>query len=200
MKYSNNKFLYWVQTIPTRIKNFFFCLKYPFWRSRNVWTGKFTGYSCTWYDDIAEGWKKAFGKQLSDDIKAAFKEDKKKNPKLKWKDALHWQQIKEKWGSLCLYASTTENIFNVLHYYEKISDGYCFACGKPAHYMTRGYILPLCEECFNRHNKNNKKYFQENFANPNEEWEKYQQECLIDEKNITPEKVEPLYKKRKDNK
>ena len=26
------------------IKNFFFCLKYPFWRSRNVWTGELGGY------------------------------------------------------------------------------------------------------------------------------------------------------------
>ena len=50
------------------IKNFFFCLRYPFWKSRNVWTGKFCGYSSTSYDWIPEGWRKAFGKELSKDI------------------------------------------------------------------------------------------------------------------------------------
>ena len=38
------------------IKNFFFCLKYPFWKSTNVWTGDSLGYSYTWYDDIPEGY------------------------------------------------------------------------------------------------------------------------------------------------
>lgn len=130
--------------------NFFFCLKYPFWRSRNVWTGKFNGYGHTWYDDIPEGWKIAFGKQLSDDIKAAFLEDKKENPKLNWKNALYWEQIKEKYGGLRLYASATKRIQDVLSHYESISENYCIACGAPARFMTSGYILPLCSDCFDK--------------------------------------------------
>ena len=54
-----------------KIKNFFFCLKYPFWKLRNVWTGKFRGYESTFYDWIPDGWRIAFGKQLSKDIKKA---------------------------------------------------------------------------------------------------------------------------------
>lgn len=77
-----------------KIHNFFFCLKYPFWKARNVWDGKFLGYSHTWYDDIEKGWQKAFGKQLSNEIKKAGKPVIKQGKK--WEDILVFQQIKEK--------------------------------------------------------------------------------------------------------
>lgn len=131
-------------------KNFFFVMRYPFWKARNVFTGKFLGYSFTWYDDIPEGWKKAFGKQLSKDIKNAFKKDKKLNPKLTWKQALYWEQIKEKYGSLCLYASATGNIQTVLDKYELLSHAYCIHCGNPARYKTPFYIEYLCENCMRK--------------------------------------------------
>jgi len=130
------------------IKNFFFCLRFPFWRSRNVWTGEFYGYSYTWYDHIPEGWRKAFGIQLSKDIKKAFKEDKKENKKLKWKDALYWEQIKEKWGGLRLYASASNHIYEVLDKYEELSFKYCINCGKPTEYVTSGWVTYLCGDCF----------------------------------------------------
>lgn len=38
-----------------KICNFLLCLRYPFYKSRNVWTGKFLGYEFTWYDDIPKG-------------------------------------------------------------------------------------------------------------------------------------------------
>ena len=44
--------------------NFFFLLKYPFMKSRNVWDGKFMGYSHTFYNHIPVGWRTAFGKDL----------------------------------------------------------------------------------------------------------------------------------------
>ena len=132
-----------------KIKNFFFCLKYPFWRAKNVWTGEPCDYSFTWYGDIPEGWRIAFGKQLSKDIKKAGKATRKIAGKyIKWKDMLSFQQIKEKWGELCLYASASNEIQKVLDRYELISSGYCVCCGKPARYRTSGWVSYQCEKCF----------------------------------------------------
>lgn len=130
-----------------KIHNFFFCLKYPFWKARNVFTGKFCGYSFTWYDDIPEGWQKAFGKKLSDEIKAAGKQYLKAHKKSSWKDILQWEQIKEKYGTLRLYAATTSEIEHILQKYELLSMCYCIDCGKPVRYRTSGYIEYLCKEC-----------------------------------------------------
>ena len=181
------------------ISNFFFCLKYPFWRSRNVWTGKYSkSYRYTWYDDIEIGWRKAFGKQLSDDIKAAFKEDKKENPKLKWKDALYWEQIKEKWGKLCLYHIASSHISEVLQHYEDISGKYCYQCGKPARYISKGYILPFCNDCFEARFKDIRKEMAQAKNKPDnaltKEWISYKKERSIPRKKIAPENVQRLYK------
>lgn len=141
--------------LKTKIKNYFFCKKYPFWRQTNVWTGKYLGYSYTWYDDIPEGWQKAFGKQLSDEIKQVGEKYLKEHKGKKWKDILYWEQIKEKWGELCLYASAIEEIMKVLEKYEMMSIGYCILCGKPARYKTKGWVSFLCENCYDRLELNN---------------------------------------------
>ena len=187
------KLLDFFKYLPICIKNFFFCLKYPFWKE--------VGYRYTWYDDIDWGWRKAFGKQLSKDIKAAFKEDKKINPNLKWKDALHFEQIKEKFATLRLYASATENIMEVLNYYENISEGYCIKCGKPAEYETGGWIIPVCSECFDSIYKTEYKklYYEELNDDENDEsYEKnymaYKEAYKMDVKP-SPEIVIPLYLK-----
>lgn len=180
-----------IRYIPICIKNFFFCLKYPFWRSRNVWTGKFGSYRWTWYDDIEVGWRKAFGKQLSHDIKAAFKEDKKRNSKLKWKDALYWEQIKEKYATLRLYATATKNIMDVLSHYEDISESYCIRCGKPSQYECKGWILPYCSECFD--DAHNKEKVDEVYEGG---YIAYKEHCKFN-CDPAPEKVIPLYVKKK---
>lgn len=136
-------------------KNFILCQKYPFLKEGYNWylPKRNPKYDYTWYDDIPEGWQKAFGKQMLIDIKAAIKKTKKaawknEHRRLKTADCLTFQQIKEKWGELCLYASASEQVQNVLDYYEKLSIGYCINCGKPARYMTKGWIGYLCEDCF----------------------------------------------------
>lgn len=158
-------------------KNFFFCLKYPFWKSRNVWNDKFSGYGYTWYDDIPAGWRIAFGKQLSDDILKAGKETRKRLHKhISWKKMISFQQIKEKWGELCLYASASEEIEKVLDYYEHLSQGYCICCGKPARYLTTGWVEFMCEDCFEKHLKSH--------SLTDEEIEKEKEECRLNKKDI----------------
>lgn len=130
-------------------KNFFFLLKYPFYRVYNRWTGKFMGYKYTEFDSVPDGWRIAFGKQMSRDIKAAGKMSRKRLKKhLSWKKMITFEQIKEKYGGLCLYASATQEIQDVLDKYETLSYGYCIACGKPARYRTRSWIEYYCEDCF----------------------------------------------------
>lgn len=126
------------------IRNFFLCLRYPFYISRNVWTGKFMGFTSTWYDDIPDGWRKAFGKQFSKDLKKALKKD----GILK---TFRFQQIKEKYGTLRLYNNGEgENTGNVIRYYENLSMCYCIMCGKLARYCTQGWVEYVCEDCFNK--------------------------------------------------
>ena len=101
------------------IKNFFRCIRYPFWRLRST-SGKKMGYNWSEYDNISDGWKKAFGKQLSKDLRKVLKEE----------NCLHsfyFVDIKEKWGSLRLSgAFTTDKIDEVIEYYELLSRCYCF--------------------------------------------------------------------------
>ena len=144
-KFRLNWFFTHTLTFPFRwIRNYFFCLKYPFWRSRNVWTDKPSGYSYTRYEEIPDGWRKAFGKQLSKDLKKALIKDG-------YLKEFRFSQIKEKWGELCLYNfGTGKESGKVIEKYELMSRGYCFICGKPARYVTDGWVSYLCEDCFNR--------------------------------------------------
>lgn len=126
------------------IKNYFFCKRYPFMQARNVWTGEPCGYEFTWYDDIPKGWRKAFGKQFLKELKRVLK----KNNEM---ESFRFHQIKEKYGSLRLYSgSATSETLNVLLKYESLSEKYCYFCGKPVKYETQGYILYVCEKCFER--------------------------------------------------
>lgn len=150
--------------------NFFFLLKYPFMKERNVWSGRFLGYAYTLYEHIPSGWRKAFGNDLLKDIKRAGKKSRKRLHKhLSWRKMIIWTDIKEKYGTLRLYASATEEIYDVLEHYESISDKYCINCGKSAKYMTSGYIVPLCDECMkkevNKKDKNGNYVYNEEYRN-----------------------------------
>ena len=124
-----------------RIKNFFLCLKYPFLKIRSIWTGKFYGYSYTYLDWIPHGWKKAFGKQLCKDLRKALIKDKNLY-KFRFSD------IKEKYGTLRFHHfGAGKNTDYVLMRYEQLSQCYCEHCGKPARYVTDGWIEYLCEDC-----------------------------------------------------
>ena len=169
-------FLKYQLTFPFRwTKNFIFCLRYPFWKSRNVWTGKFLGYNSTWYDAIPKGWRKAFGKQLSKDIKKAIKMSHKSYPSINMNNAIQWRQIKEKYGTLRLYADTTHEVFEVLNKYEELSSKYCIQCGKPAEYVSDGWIEYLCEECF-------QPYVESNDFSTWQEYVEYKESCRIENK------------------
>lgn len=127
------------------IKNFFFCMRYPFWRARNSFGKKSLDYSWTEYDVIPEGWQKSFGKQLSKDLRKVLIKEKCLH-------SFYFVDIKEKWGSLRLSGIfTTDKIDEVIEYYELLSRCYCLFCGKPVRYISNGWINYLCEDCAKEH-------------------------------------------------
>lgn len=145
MKFKATTFYRYILSAIIHPKNFLFCHKYPFYKVKDA-LGKFIGYDFTEYDLIPAGWQKAFGKELTEDLVNAFKEDGIK--KRDWESVLYFTDIKEKWGTLCLYAVTNDKIQNILDKYEAKSLSFCIYCGKPVKYCTSGYVLYLCEDCY----------------------------------------------------
>lgn len=93
-------------------------------------------------DEMPEGWKKAFGELICEDIKSLL-------IKHNFLDEYVVTQIKEKFGSLRWY----DNFFNEEHYhlinkYEHISKHTCINCSKfNVKTYNFSWIIPLCEDC-----------------------------------------------------
>lgn len=99
-------------------------------------------YNYTWLDDLESGWRKAFGEDLCRELKEAIEEEGCID--------FEFDQIKEKYGSLRLYANGYTHggsVDNVLSKYEELSKYICGHCGEYATKITRGWIYPLCNKC-----------------------------------------------------
>lgn len=104
---------------------------------------------------LPDGWVKAFisdlRKELSDAV-GSYVND------------FEVFQIKEKYGVMRLYwgwkdrdytseeeldlKNITTEVDKIISKYEKISKNTCVVCGKPATKMTTGFIMPMCDYCF----------------------------------------------------
>ena len=139
-----------------RLRNKKLCKKYWWLKlDRNIWSGKRNKdykYDWTWYDDIPEGWAKAFGMKLVDELhQELVKVGAQRWKNDPWKQfAIH--QIKEKYGRLVIYASwTTDKMSRIIRNYEYISEHVCSICGKPDVSITdEGWIIPECYDCYRR--------------------------------------------------
>lgn len=104
--------------------------------------------SGNWLNDLPLGWKQ-IGLKMFTEIKNCLV---KNNIPL---ECFIIQQLKEKWGELRLYwalespakEECIKEIDDIIDKYEDISYNTCVECGKPAKYVTLGYILPYCENC-----------------------------------------------------
>lgn len=109
-------------------------------------------YESTWLDDMDPGWRKAFGKDFCDELLQALKDDDypiaENDDDF---DGFRFEQIKEKYGSLRIYYNGHPiNKFHTrdtIAKYEELSKYICGHCGKPARYITKGWIYPLCKDC-----------------------------------------------------
>lgn len=123
------------------VKNWFVCKRYPWLKINNVgyhWLDN--RYISTWYDEIPSGWRKRFGKQLIRDIDKYLKVNKITD--------YHIDQVKEKFGELRWYDNSDKNFYEqVFKKYETLSRYTCINCGRPAEYLSTGWITPYCGKC-----------------------------------------------------
>ena len=103
------------------------------------WIHCFTDY--TELDAMEPGWRKAFGIKMCKEIKKALK-------KHHYLHQYRITQIKEKYGELRWYdASAPDEVFNIIQKYTQKSRRICLICGKPAKYISKGWISPYCGNC-----------------------------------------------------
>ena len=133
-----------------RQRNRELCEKYPFIQLINWRTGEpyeDEDYSFTWLDHLPDGWRKAFGEKLCEDLKEALEEDG-------CLDDYHVVDVKEKYGYLRWYdEGGTEKTEKILREYEDISERTCVACGAPATMYTTSWVSPWCTDCAEALNK-----------------------------------------------
>lgn len=116
---------------------------YPFLLPRNRFTDKIIeGYDYEVIEGEAglpAGWFELF-MQMCEDIKAPL-------VKADYLDKFRFSQLKEKYGSMRVYTfGAPQEVNDVISKYEFLSQQVCCMCGKPAKYMTSGWICPFCEE------------------------------------------------------
>lgn len=137
----------------TKMENKRLCKRYPFLRPRNrfddiimwehpKWDWRYhRPYEWTELDYMPDGWRKAFGKQMCEEIRNALIED---NYLYKYRII----QIKEKYGSLRWYDwGSSRKVQDIINKYENLSIRTCICCGRPATKISLGWISPFCDKC-----------------------------------------------------
>ena len=121
--------------------------RYPFLRVRNVWTGELSEQNShiTELDFIPEGWRKAFGLKMMEEIRNVLL-------RYDFMEGFYFLDIKEKHGTLQVTYGPTPDIVadevqKILDKYEEISYNTCIECGEPTLHHSEGYIVPLCIKC-----------------------------------------------------
>lgn len=102
-------------------------------------------YAYTWMDSMPQGWRIAFGDDLLEELDTILR-------KYECRDSYYIIQIKEKYGGLRWYddgicSESYEDYGKCMDKYEQLSYNTCIACGKPAEYTTRGWVVPICGDC-----------------------------------------------------
>lgn len=118
--------------------------KYPWLRLRNLYTGKiYTEHDAM--DDLPEGWKKAFGSMMCEELDIVIKA-------AELEDEIIFEQVKEKFGELRIYfAPYNHEVNEIIQKYEVLSQNICIHCGKPdVPMIDMGWVRPSCRDCYNK--------------------------------------------------
>lgn len=129
----------------TKMKYKKLCKRYPFLIIRNWKTDKPIEYPYTYLDDMPEGWKRAFGKQMCEEIRGVL-------VKANYLYDYRIVQVKSKWAELRWYdggapSSIYHELQDVIDKYTELSRKTCICCGRPATKLSCGWIDPFCTEC-----------------------------------------------------
>ena len=127
--------------------------RYPFLKPRNVCADELIeDADWTLLDYMPSGWRKAFGEQMCEEIRAEL-------IKYNYLDKYRIVQIKEKYGSLCWYTNgEPQSVYEIVSRYEKLSAQTCIVCGKPATLMSKHWIMPFCDCIKSKEHFNEKNY------------------------------------------
>ena len=135
-----------------QLKNWILVNKYPFlipkyWNKDIMSYEVRKDYDYTWteLDAMPDGWRKAFGEMMCEEIK----EELIKHNCL---DEYLILDIKEKFGQLRWYDNGTPircNVSQIIDKYSVLSENICVVCGKPDVPITGiSWVIPLCKKCF----------------------------------------------------
>lgn len=115
------------------------------WIDENIFDKIFFLPTSTELNALEPGWRKKFGIDICKEIKQSLL----KHGGRKALKSYRILQIKEKFGGLRWYDNGgNEEIFrSIIPKYEKLSFQTCIHCGKPAEYISKGWISPYCEDC-----------------------------------------------------
>ena len=95
-------------------------------------------------DSMDKGWREAFGMNFCKDLRKAL--IRTGGYKLLFRFRI--LQIKEKYGRLEVYCiGYNDEINKVISKYSKLSEKTCIRCGKPATWISKGWISPYCDDC-----------------------------------------------------
>lgn len=103
-------------------------------------------YSWTWLDGLPEGWVKAFGSEMCQEIWDEL-------VRCDYLDDYTVVQTKEKFGSIRWYDGGIPKgckVWDIIRKYEELSERTCCHCGKPATKISKGWICPWCDDCANK--------------------------------------------------
>ena len=121
------------------------CKRYPFLIIRHWKTDKAIEYPSTYLDDMPDGWRRAFGKQMCEEIRKVL---------IKGGYLYDYRiaQVKEKFGGLRWYdegapASIYRELVDTIVKYEMLSYRTCICCGRPATKISKDWVSPFCDEC-----------------------------------------------------
>lgn len=106
---------------------------------------KVKDYSYTMYDDVPNGWKRAFGKIMLEEYREVLIRNHYLND-------FQWMEVKEKYGTLRLYSNgAPREVLKLESKYDYISGFFCISCGRiNSPVLTDGWVEPLCEDCYNK--------------------------------------------------
>ena len=95
-------------------------------------------------DSMDKGWREAFGMNFCKDLRKALI----RTGGYKLLFGFRILQIKEKYGILEVYCiGYNDEINKVISKYSKLSEKTCISCGKPATWISKGWISPYCDDC-----------------------------------------------------
>ena len=135
-----------------QLKNWILVNKYPFlipkyWNKDTMLYEVRKDYDYTWteLDAMPDGWRKAFGEMMCEEIKEEL-------IKHNYLDEYLILDIKEKFGQLRWYDNGTPigcNVSQIIDKYSTLSENICIICGKPDVPITgTNWVIPLCKKCF----------------------------------------------------